>query len=197
MHMSLSISVFLFVLSYGFSGPRLKRVIYTSSDVAHFSPRPKGFYNESNFNDERTVEVPITEKSAWSFVSDHKPDITWDLSVVRPIYVFGPVLQEANSPADLSISSAMVYDALVANDKRPTLQNFSPINCDWVDVRDAALDHVHNIEVPVAGKDMFILSSGPFIWQDLLDVANELKIPGTNALVRNPGFSKTYPFDMV
>ncbi|KAL5532145.1 hypothetical protein ACEPAF_5709 [Sanghuangporus sanghuang] len=152
MRESLSMSAYLFDLSNGFSGPRLICVIYTCSGVALFSSRPKGFYNKSNFNDESIAEVrekghetgqydkyyaskAMAEKTAWSFVSDHKSDITWDLSVVCPIYVFGPVLQEANSPADLNSSSAMFYDALVAKNKKATLEDLARINCDWVDVR--------------------------------------------------------------
>ena len=30
-----------------------------------------------------------------------------------------------------------------------------------------------------------------------VDAANEVKVPGTNAPIGNPGASKTYPFDMV
>ena len=60
----------------------------------------------------------------------------------------------------------MFYDALVAKDKKSTIEGLAPINCDWVDVRDVALGHVRTLEVPEAGGERFILSSGPFIWQD-------------------------------
>ncbi|KAL5483356.1 hypothetical protein ACEPAI_8587 [Sanghuangporus weigelae] len=124
--------------------------------------------------------------ASWSFVFDHKSDITWDLSVVCPIYVFGPVLREVNSPADLNSSSAMFYDALVAKDNKATLEDLAPINidCDWVDVHDVALCYVRALEVPEAGGERFILTSR--YSSGRIGLMNELKnqIPGFNGPAR-------------
>ena len=37
---------------------------------------------------------------------------------------------------------------------------------EWIDVRDLAEGHARALEIPEAGGERFILSSGLWIWQD-------------------------------
>ena len=45
----------------------MKRVIYTSSGVAIFSPRAKGFYDERSFNEESIAEVREKGRNAGQY----------------------------------------------------------------------------------------------------------------------------------
>lgn len=78
--------------------------------------------------------------------------------------VFGPVLHEVSAPSELNTSSKDWFMAVFKNAKAPeflaTFQN------SWVDARDISIAHVKAIEIPEAGGNRFIISSGNFVWQD-------------------------------
>ena len=88
----------------------MKRVILTSSVVAVFEmttvPR---VFNESNWNDAAVEAVKtkgsavspqiiyqasktLAEKAAWEFVALHGSEISWDLVVINPPWIFGASL---------------------------------------------------------------------------------------------------------
>ena len=78
--------------------------------------------------------------------------------------VFGPILHEIPSPSELNTSSKDWFDAVVKHTKTP--EQLAAFQGSWVDVRDISLAHVKAIEVPEAGGNRFIISSGNFVWQD-------------------------------
>ena len=59
---------------------------------------------------------------------------------------------------------ALFYEALLTKTKTP--EQLAGVQGGWVDVRDVAEGHVRALEVPEAGGQRFILSSGMFVWQD-------------------------------
>jgi nucleoside-diphosphate-sugar epimerase len=88
-------------------GSKLKRVILTASTVAVFevgaAPR---VYTESDWNNAAVEAVKtngiaarpfliycaskvLAEKAAWEFVTGHKSEISWDLVVINPPWMFG------------------------------------------------------------------------------------------------------------
>ena len=91
-------------------GSNVKRVILTSSVVAVFEmttvPR---VFNESNWNDAAVEAVKtkgsavspqiiyqasktLAEKAAWEFVALHGSEISWELVVINPPWIFGASL---------------------------------------------------------------------------------------------------------
>ena len=84
-------------------GPQIKRVVVTSSyaavgrfaDLADPSiPATEESWNQSPGNNHYQIHLLVmlvpkfAEKAAWDFVEKEKPNFT--LSVINPVYVFGP-----------------------------------------------------------------------------------------------------------
>lgn len=103
-------------------GPRVKRVVVTASTAAvlQADPNPRVFTEEDwNELSLKAVEAKgreatpfekyctskvLAERAAWDFVEKNKGRIGFDLVVVHPPYVFGPVLQEVSAPEKLNSS---------------------------------------------------------------------------------------------
>ena len=79
-------------------------------------------------------------------------------------------MHEVPSPSELNTSSKDWFMTIFHNTKTPeflaTFQN------SWVDVRDLSYAHVKALEVPEAGGNRFIISSGNFVWQDWCKLPN-------------------------
>lgn len=118
-----------------FANDTVKRVVITSSAVAIFNPvtEPRVF-DETDWNDASVREVetlgagaaPFTmysasktlaERSAWQFVENNKEKLNWDLAVVNPPFVYGPVLHEVSAPESLNTSMHDWYDVVVKKSK--------------------------------------------------------------------------------
>lgn len=106
----------------------------------------------------------FARSAAWDFVAKNASSLAWDLVTLCPPFVFGPILNDVPSPANLGTSMSMFYEALLSKTKSP--EELASTSGGWVDVRDVADGHVRALEVPEAGGQRFILSSGMFIWQD-------------------------------
>ena len=92
------------------------------------------------------------------------PEESWILTS-RNIQIYGPALQEVSTPSTLNGSMKLFYDTVfkqegIFKDALVTFQD------SWVDVSDVAIAHVRALEVPAAGGERFIISAGPYIWQD-------------------------------
>lgn len=106
-------------LKYGAS---VKRVVVTSSTAAvlQADPNPRVF-SEENWNEVSPREVEtkgreaaqidkyrtskiFAERAAWEFVEKNKGEIKFDLVVMNPPFVFGPVLHEVSDPEKLNSS---------------------------------------------------------------------------------------------
>ncbi|THU93557.1 D-lactaldehyde dehydrogenase [Dendrothele bispora CBS 962.96] len=174
-------------------GDRLKRIVITSScaAVTSYSDRPITI-NEKNWNDasvkdceekgrdasglaKYSASKTFAEKAGWDFYEKHKSEISWDLTILNPPWIFGPVLHEVPSIDKLNSSSLFWYNAIT---KGKALGDASPRvspSDGWVDVRDAALAHIRSLEVEEAGGERIILCAGPFVFQDAIDAVNSLQ----------------------
>ncbi|KAH8110863.1 NAD-binding protein [Phellopilus nigrolimitatus] len=191
------------------AGPQLRRIAVLSSCASIINDSDRGELDERRWNEESIAEVraqgraagqaakycaskSLAEKAAWEFAEKHKSEISWDLVALNPPFVFGPILHEVSSPAALNSSVALFYEAILTQKKTP--EELAEMQGSWVDVRDVALGHVRALEVPEVGGQRFILSAGPFIWQDWLDAANELKLPGLTVPTGTPGAGKDFEY---
>ncbi|KAI0272957.1 hypothetical protein BGY98DRAFT_936540 [Russula aff. rugulosa BPL654] len=163
-------------------GSALKRLILTSSlaAVREVTTVPRTF-SESNWNEAAVESVktrgsaagPVTiylasktlaEKAAWEFVATHESEISWDLV---------PSLTPAPTLDDINTSLREIYDTLTGARTGAQLRDQGT----WVHVEVAAEAHVRATHAVAAGGHRIIVRSGPFFFQNLLDVAAELGIP--------------------
>ncbi|KAF8178849.1 NAD(P)-binding protein [Mycena galopus ATCC 62051] len=174
-------------------GTSVKRVVVTSScaAVVDIEPEPKTF-TELDWCQQAPKEIaekgraasPISKyrasktlaergwflaQPAWDFVEKHRTVIGWDLVVINPPTVFGPTIHDTPTPDSLNLSSRHFYDTLTAKDP-PSPEARLRGSC-WVDVRDVGCAHVRALQRPQAGGERIIVSAGPFVLQDWLDLA--------------------------
>ncbi|KAJ7662730.1 D-lactaldehyde dehydrogenase [Mycena polygramma] len=178
-------------------GTSVKRVVVTSSTAAvmNTSNTPQ-VLSELDWNDQAVQEVEkkgreasnpykyqasktLAERAAWEFAKKHAGEITWDLSVMNPPLVLGPILHAVSSPSDLNTSCLAMYNAFTKPDGAAGGGN-------WVDVRDLALAHVRALQKEAAGGERIIVGAGVFKWQDWLDAAP----PSTKYQKGKPGAGK-------
>lgn len=190
----------------------LKRIVITSSltAVADLFGPPK-FYTEEDWNDTALALVEtkgseagtqhiysaskvLSERAAWEFYEKHKSKVSWDLSVILPPLVLGPTLGEASSPEALN-TSVKFFWTFVASDIPKTREGMGfPGN--WVDVRDLAEGHVLALEKDKAAGERIFVSAGSFVWQDFVDVANNLNLPDRKLTPGFPDLSRDTPLKL-
>lgn len=115
----------------------VKRVVITSSIAAVVSTEdvPVGtVVSEANWNEHSVRDVEqkggaagpgamyrasktLAEKAAWAFLDEHKGEAGFDLVVLNPSYIFGPVLQHVDRPEDLNVSAKEWWSAVVGGAK--------------------------------------------------------------------------------
>ncbi|KAI9058001.1 NAD-P-binding protein [Trametes sanguinea] len=184
-------------------GSSVQRVVILSSTAAVFRSNPDPsktlVLDESSWNEEEVAQCrekgrdaaalakyraskTLAERAAWDFVATHAKEsgLRWDLVVLNPPFVFGPILHEVDRPENLNWSTKDWYDYVVkgqvSNDALATNGG------NWTDVRDLARAHVLALQKPDVGGNRFIISAGPFKWQDFVSAAHQLadKIPAGN-----------------
>ncbi|KAF8999630.1 hypothetical protein BDQ17DRAFT_1308413 [Cyathus striatus] len=172
------------------NGPSIKRIVVTSSCASVMSPPsvPTKF-SEKDWNEtsprvvaeQGRAAAPITkylasktlaEKSAWEFYNKHKSEVSWDLAVINPPFIFGPAIHEIPNLKALNTSLKAWYEIVVKN-VPGTKASLEASNA-WIDVRDVAEAHVRALEKETAGGERIIVSAGEYVWQEWLDAANAL-----------------------
>ncbi|KAJ7189644.1 hypothetical protein GGX14DRAFT_382988, partial [Mycena pura] len=93
------------------------------------------------------------------FVAKHGAEIGWDLVVLNPPLVLGPMIHAVASVDTLNHSTRMMYNAFMT----PGAAGGSGR---WTDVRDLALAHVRALQREPAGGERIIVAAGTFTWQD-------------------------------
>ncbi|KAF8671247.1 NAD-P-binding protein [Rhizoctonia solani] len=196
-------------------GSAVKRVVITSSvasvtDGMHHLKTPGTIYTENDWNtlSEKEIEEKgkyasgsekycasktLAEKAAWEFVKNIKPN--WDIATCCPSLVLGPFLHQVSNPNALNTSIATLYN-FMHNKESISKEALLVPNFNFVHVQDIALAHVRALEVEEAGGQRFITSSGPFCWQDALDVLDlppefPRGIPGSGKALNHIVFSHT------
>ncbi|KAH6890876.1 D-lactaldehyde dehydrogenase [Coprinopsis sp. MPI-PUGE-AT-0042] len=173
----------------------IKRVVITSSLGAVASMgNPPRTYTEEDWNELslKAVEEKGSDAGVLEIYSasktraekgENKGELTWDLTVLLPPMVFGPMLGEGSLPQTISGSVRMFWYNVVSEAPKTKEQLGGPAL--WVDVRDLAEGHVLALEKEKAGGERIFVSAGHGVWQDLVDVVHKLN-PGGRKL--SPGF---------
>ncbi|KAJ7600746.1 hypothetical protein C8J56DRAFT_16655 [Mycena floridula] len=172
------------------NGTSVKRIVITSSCAAVLSvhPTPKVF-SELNWNEQalKIVEESgknapniakyrasktLAEKAAWQIYNENKGKVAWDLVVINPPFVFGPVIHDVKNPESLGTSAKDWYKVVIEGNKSDEL--LATTGMVWVDVRDLAEAHSLVLEKEAAGGERIIVAAGPVSWQDWVDAANSV-----------------------
>ncbi|KDQ17955.1 hypothetical protein BOTBODRAFT_29272 [Botryobasidium botryosum FD-172 SS1] len=183
-------------------GTSVKRVVITSSVAAVQQPKTEmpAIYTETDWNTSAVEEVKekgaqaghlvkyraskvLAERAAWDFVEENKGEIGFDIATILPSFVFGPLLHDVPSPAQLSVSPKMFYEAIRGQGYPQQRASFG-IN--YVDVRDVAELHVRALTNEAAGGERFICSAGSFSWQEAYNILNSAEPPISNVPKGNP-----------
>jgi len=109
--------------------------------------------------------------------------------------VFGPFINETNSPKDLNMSTAWIRSYFLPPEKTES-ELLTPVNNMgyWADVRDVDAIHTLALGNPSAGGERFIVCSGPDTWQNFLDAVHTAYPNETGVVARGyPGRGKTKP----
>ncbi|OCH88518.1 NAD-P-binding protein [Obba rivulosa] len=162
-------------------GASVKRIVVTSSCAAVLDPSAPRLFSEADWNESSIAEVraqgrdatgiakyraskTLAERAAWEFYNTHKGSVGWDLVVLNPPFVFGPVLHLVEAPEKLNSSMLEWFHTVIKGGKDKAA--LSSLGSCWIDVRDLAEAHVRVLKVPEAGGERIIVSAGPFKWQD-------------------------------
>ncbi|ESK96317.1 d-lactaldehyde dehydrogenase [Moniliophthora roreri MCA 2997] len=177
-------------------GSTVQRIVFTSStaSVIQGSPTSVVSVSESDWNEESVKNIDalgknadfmtkyaasktLAEKAIWEWHQQHKAEVAWDIAVINPVWVFGPVAHAVKTPDDIVGSQHVWCNAIVRGEFMGGSSLTYP-SSGWVDVRDVAEAHALALEVSQAGGERIITCAGsPFVWQDFVDVANSLNPP--------------------
>jgi hypothetical protein len=75
-----------------------------------------------------------------------------------------PIIHEIKDISALNESNSGFHKALINVPPKETAAGYAG---NWVDVRDVAVAHSHALSVNEAGGERFLVSAGPFSWQDI------------------------------
>lgn len=139
----------------------VKRVVLTSSVAAVASGHPPGerkVRTEADWsNPDRSPPYPksktLAERAAWALVQTLPPGQRFELAVINPGFVVGPVLS-----ADAGTSNEVIRKLLMREMPACPHIGFAP-----VDVRDIAAAHRLAMELPQAAGNRYICA-GDHVW---------------------------------
>ena len=113
-------------------GAQVKRFLLTSSVAAVMELLPEApVFTEENWNeqsirnckeqgkdaqqhDKYLASKTLSERAAWDFIEKHRDEVKFDLVVLNPAIVLGPILHEVTDPMKLNMSMLEYYISVVA-----------------------------------------------------------------------------------
>ena len=140
----------------------VKRVVLTSS-VAAVSVGPDGIrghgdepYSEDDWTPEGEGSAyykskTLAERAAWDLLKELPEEKRFELAVINPTYVQGPLLSKASGEASASLLQTILGGQL---------PGVPELNFSLVDVRDVAAAHIVAMEKPEAAGHRHILVAG-------------------------------------
>lgn len=162
----------------------VKRVVLTSSiaavhDTSIVLPKDKeeskSFDEESWTNtedaalDTYALSKTLAEKAAWDFVKELPEEKKFELAVINPGVVIGPLLTKRYTTSHLSIKKLLDKSTPVV----------AKIHFNITDVRDVALAHVKALTLPeAAGKRHLIVNSSAWLKEIALILQKEFRPQG-------------------
>jgi nucleoside-diphosphate-sugar epimerase len=139
----------------------VKRVVLTSSVAAVSGGTDhEGTYDEKNWTNTDQIDSAysksktLAEKAAWDFVSKLYDTEQFELTVMNPCYVMGPVLS-GGWATSMELPKKLLERAM------PALPH---ISLSIVDVRDVAAAHIAAMTLPDAAGKRHILSCPTSLW---------------------------------
>lgn len=123
--------------------------------------------SKASAGDKYIASKTLAERAAWSFVEENKSNISFDLAVINPSYIFGPIIHDVKNVDALNTSHAMFRAAIKAKDADLTPEATGAFLGSLVDVRTVASAHVLAIQKEEAGGKRFLASTASFSWQDV------------------------------
>ena len=167
----------------------VKRVVVTSSIAAVSSGTtgspgnpPDYVYTEKDWSVESACGPYVksklkAEQAAWEFVKKLEEDKRFELTVVNPAYVQGPLLSASSGEGTKDLCQRLL------NGKLPAIPDVSsPI----VDVRDVAAAHIAAMEKSEAAGNRYILSNRTLHFREIAQIVGDefqpqgYKIPTKN-----------------
>lgn len=131
----------------------------------------------------------LAEKAAWDFIAKEKP--SFDLSVLLPVIVLGPVFTPVNSAKDIEQGAHRHIYEFINGTSTTTEVDFNFYS--HVDVRDVARAHVLAMKVPAAGGQRISLSSSDVLSpQTVVNIINK-NFPQLNGRVAKGNKGQIYP----
>ncbi|PIK36868.1 hypothetical protein BSL78_26293 [Apostichopus japonicus] len=153
----------------------VKRVVLTSAGLAIIGFMKGGEFSEKDWPenedelDAYAKSKTKAEKEAWEFVKNLEDGEKFELAVINPTAVLGPVLH-----SQMGTSMEIIKRILTRN---PPL--IPKLNIPAVDVRDVAKAHVVAMTEPEAAGNRHILSTDNIWWSEMAAyVAEEFKPQG-------------------
>ncbi|XP_070545374.1 uncharacterized protein [Ptychodera flava] len=154
----------------------VKRVVLTSSIVAVSGTgmEPNHVYSEADWPDLAAIgpyekSKTLAEKAAWDFIENLKEEEKFELAVVNPGFVMGPMLSG-------STCTSMEVPKKLLMREIPLLPK---LNFGFVDVRDVAAAHIKAMTVPEAAGNRHVLVGGNLWFREVaLILEREFKSQG-------------------
>lgn len=112
----------------------------------------------------------LAEAAAWEFLRENRQAVKFQLSVVNPVYVFGPQLFDEDVTEKLN-TSCEVINALIHN--KPEAKQNEGLRSDYIDVRDVSKAHLVAFQKEEAAGKRLVLQEGKYAYQDIKDILNE------------------------
>jgi len=167
------------VLSACAESGTVKRVVLTSSiasiscGLAGHPSRQNNAYSEEDWSPPEACEPyerskTLAEKAAWDFMKDLSEEKKFELSVVNPAVILGPILTKFTG------TSVDIIKAVLAGE----VPGVVDISMGVVDVRDVARAHIIAMEKPECnGKRHLLVSENAVPYQRICQIVNNEFVP--------------------
>lgn len=128
----------------------------------------------------------FAEREAWKFLEDNRDIVKCKLSVVNPVYVFGPQMFDEDVTPKMNTSCEIINKAIHTKPDA-VIDPFETFGS-FVDVRDVSKAHLLAFQRENLIGKRLLMDNGRFSTQDIFDVLNE-QIPSLKGTipVGNPG----------
>ncbi|KAI8976326.1 NAD-P-binding protein [Trametes punicea] len=184
--------------------PTVKRIVITASTGSIASTEaPARTYTEDDWNDASVEWVDregknapgeikynaaktLGERAAWKFLEDNKDTASFDLCVLQPSWVHGPIANDTlPSPEKLSPTSLLLWYMVFVVPPPP--QAYPDWIWNYVDIRDITEMHIKALEVEEAGGQRFVANSEQTTWEECVNIVKRLNVlPGLEKVERPP-----------
>lgn len=180
-----------------------KAYTFTESDWNNASPKKiEEQGSKAPPGDKYNASKSLAERAAWDFIQENKSDVKFDLVTINPPFIWGPTMHEIKDVSALNTSNFLLRRALLTKpdkgDEKPlpssSEKESSAFVGNFIDARTVGIAHTRALQKEEAGGNRFIISAGPFCWQDVYDALNEAGVQ--NIPKGYPGTQKRETFSV-